>query len=293
MEFFLQLLVGGIVVGAIYAMVAMGFVLIYKATDVINFSQGELLLVGAYISLSLMVQFQVPFLLSVILAVICSFLVGLLLERLVLRSFINEPVISVIMVTLGLSSALRGLMQVIWSTDTRVFPTVFSQAPVKLGTVLVSQVYLWSLGISLLLLVIFALFFRYSLLGVAMRATADDQQAALSMGISVKLIFAATWAIAAVVSAIGGILLGNINGVNPSLGYIGLTVLPVAILGGLDSIPGAIIGGFTIGVLENLAGGYLDPFLPGVKQVAPFVILVLVLMVKPYGLFGKPIIERV
>ncbi|WP_366922380.1 branched-chain amino acid ABC transporter permease [Metallumcola ferriviriculae] len=294
MVFLMQLVVTGLVVGAVYAMVALGFVLIYKSSDVINFAQGELLLVGAYICLTLVNVYHMPFLVALLISIAVSFLLGIIIERTILRSFINEPVISVIMVTLGLSSAMRGLIQVIWSTDTRTFPEIFPTAPVNIGPVVVSQVYLWSLFVSLVMLVAFSLFFKYSHMGIAMRATADDQQAALSMGISVKLIFAATWAIAAVVAGIGGILLGNINGVNSSLSHIGLTVLPVAILGGLDSIPGAIVGGLIIGVLESLSGGYLDPLLGGgVKEVAPFVVLVLILMIKPYGLFGKEIIERV
>lgn len=291
---FLQLLVTGLVVGSIYALVALGFVLIYKASDCINFAQGEFLLVGAYVALALVVTYQVPFLPAVALTLFFAALLGVLVERLVLRPFIGEPVIAVIMATIGLSSLMRGIIQFIWGTDTRVFPPVFPQTPVQIGEVVVSQVYLWSLGLALLLLIIFALFFKFTITGIVMRAVADDQQAALSMGISVKRVFAITWAIAAVVAAVGGILLGNINGVNSSLAHLGLKVLPVAILGGLDSIPGAVIGGLIIGVLENLAGGYLDPiFGGGVKEVAPFVILVLILLVRPYGLFGKEIIERV
>lgn len=294
MAFFMQLLVNGVVVGAVYATVALGFVLIYKASDVINFAQGELLLFGAFTCLALVTSLHLPFLLALVVSLGLSFLLGLLVERLVLRSFINKPVISVIMVTLGLSSAMKGTMQMVWGTDTRTFPQIFPTTPVNLGGVVISQVYLWSLFISLALLLVFSLFFKYSTIGIAMRATADDQQAALSMGISVKVIFAAAWAISALVSTIGGVVLGNINGVNFSLAHIGLTVLPVAILGGLDSIPGAIIGGFVIGILENMAGGYIDPLVGGgAKVVAPYVVLVLILMIKPYGLFGKQIIERV
>jgi branched-chain amino acid transport system permease protein len=189
---------------------------------------------------------------------------------------------------------LAGIVHITWGHETRVFPKVFSEQPVKLGEIVIAPVYLWSLLIVFIMLGIFTLFFKYSKLGIAMRATADDQQAAMSMGISVKMIFAVAWAIAAIVSAVGGILLGNINGVNASLSAIGLKVLPVAILGGLDSIPGAIIGGLIIGILESLTGGYLDPLVGGgLKEVMPFVILVLILMFKPYGLFGKKEIERV
>ena len=201
---------------------------------------------------------------------------------------IGEPVISVIMLTLGLSSLLRAVVQGIWGTDTRPFPPVFPSEPVHLGPFPVSQGYLWSVGCVALLLLAFALFFKYSRAGIAMRATAFSQQVALSMGISVRRIFALSWSIAAVVSAVGGVLLGAVRGgVDGSLAVFGLKVIPVVILGGLDSV-------LAIGVLENLSGGYLDPvFGGGVKEVAPFVALVLILMVKPYGLFGKVRIERV
>jgi branched-chain amino acid transport system permease protein len=274
--------------------VALGFVLIYKASDCINFAQGEFLLVGAYVALWVVTTQNVPFLPAVMLTLCLALALGALVERTVLRPFIGEPIISVIMATIGLASLMRGLTQLIWGTDTMIYPPVFPQEPIYLGEVVISQVYLWSFGLALLLLAIFSLFFKFTTTGIVMRAVADDQQAALSMGISVKKVFAITWAIAALVAAVGGILLGNINGVNSSLAHLGLKVLPVAILGGLDSIPGAILGGFIIGVLENLAGGYLDPiFGGGVKEVVPFVILVIILLVRPYGLFGKEVIERV
>ncbi|HVT18420.1 MAG TPA: branched-chain amino acid ABC transporter permease [Thermoanaerobaculia bacterium] len=295
MDFFLQLVINGLVVGSIYALVAMGFVIIYKSTSVLNFAQGEFLLLGAYVSLVLLTRYHVPFYATVLLTLAFAVVLGLAIERLILRPMIGEPVVSVIMVTLGLSSILRAVVQGIWGTDTRPFPEIFPSAPVMIGSVPVSRAYAWSLGCVVVLLVLFSLFFKYSRFGIAMRATAFSQQVALSMGISVRRMFALAWAIAAVVSAIGGILLGAVRtGVDQSLALIGLKVLPVVILGGLDSILGAIVGGLLIGVLENLAGGYLDPILGGgVKEVAPFVILVAILMIKPYGLFGKVHIERV
>lgn len=292
LNFLANILANGIVVGALYALIALGFVLIYKASGVINLAQGELVLLGAYIGLTLAVTFQVPFLLALLLSIAVSAAVGMAVERVVLRPFIGEPVISVIMVTLGLSLILRALMNLIWGTQLRSF-NVFSSKPIQLGPVVLSEVFVYSLVVALILMTLLTLFFKYSLLGIAMRATADDEQAALSMGISVKRVLAATWAVSAMVAAVGGIFLGNIAGVNPILTSYGLKVLPVAILGGLDSIPGAIIGGFVIGILENLAGGYLDSVWPGVKEVAPFAALVIILLVRPYGLFGKEIIERV
>lgn len=294
MDFFLQILVGGFVIGGIYALVALGFVLIYKSSDAINFAQGEFLLVGAYACLTLIATYNVPLIPALIITLGFSAVLGFVIERLVLRPFIGEPVISMIMATIGLSSLMGGVIHLIWGTDMRVFPALFSSDSVRMGAVVISPVYLWSLAIVIALLIIFSLFFKFSKMGIAMRATADDQQAAQSMGISVKSVFAVTWAIAAVVAAVGGVLLGNINGVNASMALIGLKVLPVALLGGLDSIPGAIVAGFFIGVIENLAGGYIDPLVGGgVKEVVPFIILVLVLMIKPYGLFGKKEIERV
>jgi branched-chain amino acid transport system permease protein len=295
MDFFVQLVVNGLVVGSIYALVAMGFVIIFKATSVLNFAQGEFLLLGAYVSLALMTRTRVPFAAAVVLTIAFAAVLGLAIERLVLRPMIGEPVVSMIMVTLGLSSILRAVVQGVWGTDTRPFPEVFPSTPVRIGPVPVSRAYLWSFACVVVLLVLTSLFFKYSRYGIAMRATAFSQQVALSLGISVRFMFALAWAIAAAVSAVGGILLGAVRtGVDQSLALIGLKVLPVVILGGLDSLVGAIVGGLLIGVLENLAGGYLDPVLGGgVKEVAPFVILVAILMVKPYGLFGKVRIERV
>jgi branched-chain amino acid transport system permease protein len=294
MDFFLQIFVGGFVIGGIYALVALGFVLIYKSSDAINFAQGEFLLVGAYVCLTLIATYKIPIIPAIILTIVFSAALGFVIERLVLRPFIGEPVISMIMATIGLSSLMAGITHIIWGTDLRVFPPLFGTEPVKMGAVIISPVYLWSLAIVVILLIVLSIFFKFSKMGIAMRAAADDQQAAQSMGISVKTVFAVTWAISAAVAAVGGVLLGNINGVNSSMALIGLKVLPVALLGGLDSIPGAIVAGFIIGVLENLAGGYLDPLVGGgVKEVVPFVILVLVLMIKPYGLFGKKEIERV
>ncbi len=299
MDFFLQLVINGLVIGSVYALVALGFVLIYKASDVLNLAQGELVLVGAYIGWALLAQLNLPLVVSLAGALAFAVATGWLVERLALRPLIGEPVISVIMVTIGLSSILRGAVEVAWGVETRVFPPIFSQQPIMIAGLPVSQVYLWSFGLTIVLLIAFALFFRFTKYGIAMRAVADDQQAALSMGISVQVVFALAWIIAAIVSAIGGLLLGTINGINISLTSFGLKVLPVAILGGLDSVPGAIVGGLTIGVLENLCGGYLDPLLQeigwggGMKEVAPFIFLIIVLMIRPYGLYGKEIIERV
>ncbi len=292
--FFLQLIIQGLAIGSVYALVALGFVLIYKASSVINFAQGELLMVGAYICLAMLTTFNVPFWAGFILTMVFSVILALLIERLILRPMIGEPAISIIMITIGLSLVLKSAVAAIWGVEIAAFPSIFPETPIRMGQIIVSQVYIFTFIASMLFLVIFALFFKYSRLGIAMRATANSNQVALSMGISVKKVFAISWCVAAVVSAVGGILIGNINGVNITISSIGLKVFPAVILGGLDSIPGAVLGGLIIGILENLSGGYLDQFFGGgVKEVAPFVILVVILMIKPYGLFGTEEIERV
>jgi branched-chain amino acid transport system permease protein len=295
MEFFLQLVLNGLVIGSIYALVGLGFVIIYKSSSILNFAQGEFLMLGAYVCLAIFVTFRVPFLAAFALTLVFSAILGVLMERVLLRPMIGEPVISVIMLTLGLSSVLKAVVQGLWGTDTRPYPEIFPTAPVQVGPLPVSQGYLYSMASVLLLLALFSVFFKYSRDGVAMRATAFSQQVALSMGISVKRMFALAWSIAAVVSAVGGVLLGGLRGgVDGAFAFYGLKVIPVVILGGLDSVAGAIVGGVVMGVLENLSGGYLDPiFGGGVKEVAPFVALVGILTVRPYGLFGKVKIERV
>lgn len=294
MDFFLQLIITGIVVGSIYALVALGFVLIYKASDALNFANGEFVLIGSYLCLTLVAVYQIPFIFALLLTLIFNAIIGMTVERIVLRPLINAPVISVIMATIGLSSLLAGIVHMIWGHQTKSFPPIFPATPIQIGEIIISPVYLWSFIIVMILLILFSIFFKYSKLGLAMRAVADDQMAALSMGISVKTVYAVTWGIAALVAAVGGVLLGNINGVNASMTTIGLTVLPVVILGGLDSIAGAIIGGFIIGILQNLATGYLQPILGGgLKEVIPFIVVTIILMLKPNGLFGKGGIERV
>lgn len=294
MDFFLQLVVSGIVVGSIYALVALGFVLIYKATGVINFAQGEFLMVGAYVCLGMVTTLHIPFWIAFFLTMAVTVVLGMIIEKVALRPMIGEPIISIIMLTIGLSSVLKCCVQLVWGPNNRVYPQIFSQVPLHIGPVVVSQVYLWSVGFAFLFLLLFTLFFRFSSSGIAMRAVADDQQAALSMGISVKKVFAMAWCIAFLVAGVGGIFLGNINGVNISLGFFGLKVFPAVILGGLDSIPGAILGGLIIGVLEALTGGYIDPLVGGgTAEVAPFVVLVIILMIKPYGFFGTEEIEKV
>jgi len=295
-QYLLQLVISGLVIGSIYSAVALGFVIIYKATRVVNFAQGELLMVGAYVCYAFLVQMHVPFWGALLLTILFGVILAMFIERLILRPMIGEPIISIIMVTIGLSLVLRSVASAIWGTDIRVYePKLFPQEMITFAGVPVSLEFVWCFVLSVFLLAVFSVFFKYSKAGVAMRATAFNQQVAQSMGISVKHIFALSWVISAVVSGIGGVLIGNINGINNTLYHFGLKVFPATILGGLDSILGAAIGGMIIGILENLSDGFCKTYfdLSGVKEVAPYVILVLILMVKPYGLFGTKEIERV
>ncbi len=294
MDIFLQMIVTGTATGGVYGLIALGFVLIFKATGILNLATGAFMTLGAYICLTVLGQFGAPFWLAFLCTMGFAVLLGIVLERIILRPLIGEPIISVVMVTIGLSSILQGLTHIIWSPDYRSFPEIFPPDPLDLGFAVVPSGLLWGFIFAALGTIIFILIFKLTRTGVAMRATASDQQAALSMGISVRWIFALSWSYGAVAAVIGGIVIGNISGISIYLGDIGLKVLAVIILGGLDSIGGAILGGLIIGILENLAGLYLDPvFGGGVKDVAPFVILVLIIMIRPYGLFGKKIIERV
>jgi branched-chain amino acid transport system permease protein len=295
-QYLLQLVISGLVIGSIYSAVALGFVIIYKATRVVNFAQGELLMIGAYVCYAFLVQMHVPFWAALLLTILFGMVLAMFVERLILRPMIGEPIISIIMVTIGLSLVLRSLVAAIWGTEILVYePKLFPQEMVEIAGLPISLEFVWCFILSLVLLAVFSVFFKYSKAGVAMRATAFNQQVAQSMGISVKHIFALSWVISAVVSGIGGVLIGNINGINSSLYHFGLKVFPATILGGLDSILGAALGGMIIGILENLSDGFCKTYLnlSGVKEVAPYVFLVIILMIKPYGLFGTKDIERV
>jgi branched-chain amino acid transport system permease protein len=294
MELFLMTLTSGIMIGGIYALVALGWVLIYKCSGVLNLAMGELTLIGAYVSLSFY-SMGFPFLLSLLFSLIIGFILGILTERIFLDKLIGEPVLTVIMVTVGLSFFFKGCVELFWGTDTRVFePPVFSIEPIRIGPLVIGQVYLFSFVAAIILLIIFVCFFKYTRWGLAMQATADDEMAALSLGVSARFVYAAAWSIAFMAAGVGGTLLGNINGLNISVGFLSLLVLPAVVLGGLNSVPGAIVGGIVIGILQNFCGAYLDKYFPGgVKEIAPFVFMAVFLLFKPYGLWGWERIERV
>ncbi len=290
-----QLLVNGIIIGTLYGVVAMCFVLIYKSTQIVNFAQGEFLLIGAWVCWWLLTTWQIPFWLGFPITLVFMMIFGILLQVIVLRPMIGEPIISVIMVTIGLSIFFQAMMKWMFGVFAKPYPEVFGTKSIAIFGLNVQTPYVMSMVISLVIMAGFAWFFKFSRLGLAMRATAFNQQVAQSLGISVKSVFAMAWAISAMVSALAGVVVGMVNGVSSALSFFGIKVFPVVILGGLDSIIGAILGGLIIGVLENFAefidGQYLN--WGNLYTVVPFYALIIILMIKPYGLFGTKQIERV
>jgi branched-chain amino acid transport system permease protein len=292
MEFFLQLLIQGLSVGFLYALAALGFVMIFKSSSVLNFAHGELLAIGAFIFLALSVKWNLPIPLSFLLTLVGSFAMGFVIERLFLRPLIGEALIEVIMLTVGLAAMFKGLLLVIFGGNLFNYPDFLPKnLTIQMGNINIPPVYVASFIIGIIFLSIFGFFFKYSSQGIYMRSVADNQPAALSLGVHVRRVFALSWAIAALVCAISGIILGIMNGINVhDISVMGLKVFPVVILGGLESIGGAIIGGLIIGMLETFTGGYVSTSL---KEVIPYIVLVFILLVKPYGLFGLVEIERV
>ena len=292
--FFLLLLSNGILIGLMYALIALGFVLVYKATDAVNFAQGEFVMIAGLVVAAALGVYGAPLWLSIALGIAAMVGFGFALERTVLRKLIGRPIIAVVMATIGLASILRGVGPTFLGAGTKTLPLPISDEPFVLGPLFIPPIQLLGAGVSLVFLTGFGWFFLKSRKGIAMRAVADNQQVAMAMGINVERYFGLAWAMTGVVSALGGIIWGNLLGVDVNLSLVGFKVFPVVILGGLDSIPGAIIGGLIVGIVENVAAGYVDPYVGGgTKDFAPYVLMIVALMIRPYGMFGKKIIERI
>ena len=290
MDYFLMLLASGVMVGGIYALIGVGFVLVYKCSGVFNFAHGAILCLGSFLGWFFLQQIGLPFWLSILISLAIAVILALIIERLSLRPLLGESVLTLIMVTLALYIAINGLTTGIWGGSRRGYGEIFPLEPVRIGVLNLSQQHLITFGIAIVLFIALALFFRYTRLGLAMRGTAEGHQIVRSMGISVSTIIAAVWAIAGVAATISGILLGTISGVDNTLADMGLKAIPVAFIGGLESIPGALVGGVIIGIIENLVGGYIGH---GLGTSVAYMVLVVVLIFKPYGLFGLERIERV
>jgi branched-chain amino acid transport system permease protein len=292
--YFIGLVVSGLAVGSIYALIALGFVLIYKATKILNFAHGEVIMIAAFVCYYLVTAWGLPFWAALILTMGITGVLGMLTERLVIRPMLGEPIFSVVMVTIGLSIFLRSMAGILFGHDNHVFPSPFPTEAYETGGIVLSHTHLWTMIVAFVLVLAFFVFFKFTRLGLAMRGTANDQDTVALMGVNVRRIFALTWGIAFVIGAVAGIFLANVMVLNIGITFVAISAFPAVILGGMESVPGAIIGGIAIGLIENLAGGYLDQIVGGgVKDVTPFVVLFLILMFKPYGLFGQEEIERV
>jgi len=292
MEFFFQILINGLSIGFLYALAALGFVMIFKSSSVLNFAHGELMAIGAFVFLVLSTWAKLPIWLAFIITLAGSFSLGFIIERFFLRPLIGEALIEVIMLTVGLAIMLKGLMLFIFGGDIHSYVDFLPQTlTFHWGAIEVPGVYVATFIVGLIFLGLFGFFFKYSSQGIYMRSVADNQPAAMALGVHVRRVFAISWAIAALVCAMSGIVLGIINGINVhEVSAVGLKVFPVVILGGLDSIGGAILGGLIIGVLETFTGGYISS---GLREIIPYIVLIIILMIKPYGLFGLVEIERV
>jgi branched-chain amino acid transport system permease protein len=293
-RFTLLLLSNGVLIGLMYSLVALGFVLVYKATDAINFAQGEFVMIAGLIVVGFLGAAGAPLWLALAISLVAMILFGFGLERVMLRKLIGRPIIAIVMATIGLAAIMRGLGPMTIGAGTKPLPLPIPDEPLVVGPFFFPPIQLVGGAVSLLFLGGFGYFFLKSRKGIAMRAVADNQQVAMAMGINVERYFGLAWAMAGMVSALGGVLWGNLLGVDVNLALVGFKVCPVVILGGLDSIPGAIVGGLIVGVVENIAAGYIDPYVGGgTKDFAPYVLMIIALMIRPYGIFGKRIIERV
>ena len=293
LEFFFALLMSGASIGLMYSLIALGFVLVYKATDAINFAQGEFVMLAGMVVVTVLGA-QAPLIAAIIVVLLVMIGFGFGLEKVVLRPLLGRPVVAVIMATIGVAALLRGWGPLVLGIETRNLPLPIGDEPISIGPATLPPIQVLGAVVAVLFFIIFSWFFKKSRMGVAMRAVADNQQVAQAMGINVERYFALAWAMAGIVSALGGIVWGSMLGVDVQIAVVGLKVFPVVILGGLDSIGGALIGGLIIGIVESLAAGYLDPYVGGgTKDFAPYVLMILVLMVRPYGIFGRRQIERV
>lgn len=297
MSYFFQLVVSGVVVGSIYALSALGFVLIYKSSRVLNIAHGQFIAAGAFITYALTVWAGIPIYVSFPVSMVLTFFLAMSVERIFLRRLIGEPIISVIMVTIGLMSILDGLIYLTpFGTENFSFPPFLPTTPIGIGGVSISWTQLVGVIITFTLIAGFTWFFKKSTVGISMRAVSDDQLAAMSIGISVPRVFGLAWAMAGLSAAAAGGIIGNITGLNfDTLHAFGIVVFPVVILGGLDSILGAVVAGIIMGLIQQFAGGYLDGHwgLNGTGEVMPYIILLVILLFKPHGLFGIHEIERV
>ena len=294
MQEFVELVIYGVMTGSVYALIALAFTLIYKSTGILNFAQGEFVMVGSFIFWTFLIQFGLPLWASIVLIFVAAGLIGFLAQRLFLQPLIGQPLLSAILITMALSAMLSGMVAWLWGGLVRGYPGLLPVGGVHIGEIIISKQYLFAFVACIVLLGIFMLIYQRSKLGLAMRSVAEDHQVSRSLGIDVKKIFTISWVLASIVSAVAGILFGSLFTVSQEMSTLGLRALPAVLLGGLESLYGAVIGGIIIGVVEKLASGYLNPLVGGGIEVAfTFMVMVIIVMIRPYGLFGLKKIERV
>jgi branched-chain amino acid transport system permease protein len=296
MTFFFQLGITGLSLGMVYALVAVGFVIILKCSNAFNIAQGHFVMLGGYLGYTFLVALNLDLWLSIVLAIITAVLMGLLIERLALRPLLGQPVLAVIMMTIALASVIEGIAILAWGGEYKTYYDALPSFNLRVGEISIPPQSLMGLVVSGVVVGVLVIIFRFTKVGLAMRATAEDEQVVRSSGIKVTMVYALAWIIACVVGVVAGILLGGVSGVMIPLADIGMKAMAVVILGGLDSIGGAIIAGLILGVLENLTAGYLDPLMPsggGLANVFPFLVMIFVLIIRPHGLFGLKRIERI
>jgi branched-chain amino acid transport system permease protein len=290
MNYFLNLLMSGLVIGSLYGLIAMGFAMVYRATGMVNFAVGEVMMLTAYISFNLA---QIPgmgFLGLLATTLPTAMVLGLLIERVFIRPMLGEPMFSRVMVTIGVAVVIRSTVILIWGVEPKPYPRPLGDDVIRLGELALYPGQIFSLVMMALLCLVMWVFFRHSRVGIAMRATSNNETTALLMGINVKRISGIAWALSSLFAAVAGLSFCLMFALEPEISQMGLRGFPATILGGLDSVVGGAFGGLVIGVVENMAGGYLGR---GLKEIAGFVLIIVVLMVKPYGLFGQREIERV
>ena len=297
-SFFFEVLIGGLLSGIMYALVAIGFVLIYKASGVFNFAQGAMVFFAALTCVGFIDKFGVPIWVAIPLTIVVMIALGLAIEKVVLRPLVNQPEITLFMATIGLAFFIEGLAQLLWGSQVHKLDLPIEDVPIQFlmdrFNIIVSQFDVVAAGICALLVTALALLFSKTKVGRALRAVADDHQAALAVGIPLQQIWAVVWSVAGLVALVAGLLWGARNGVQFALTFIALKALPVLILGGFTSVPGAIVGGLIIGASEKLAEVYIGPFVGGgIEGWFPYVLALLFLLVRPEGLFGEKIIRRI
>lgn len=295
MEYFLQLLITGIMVGGVYSLAATGFVIVYRTSKVINFAYGEFVMLGAFVTYLGLQQMGIPIWLTLPMVIISMVILSAIIERVVLRPLVGRSTtINTIMVTIGLAMLLTGITRIIWGSQQFVLPSIVPLAPIKVGIVSIPPVYILSMCILLVVLAGLAVFFTKSVTGIAMRAVSNDEMGAYSIGINIPKMLILAWSMAGVIAGFAGIIQANLSVLSIELRGILILLFPVVVLGGLESIKGAVIAGFIIGVIEALSAGYIDPLFTSLplSQIIPIMVLLILILIYPYGFYGVKEIER-